>query len=105
MYCLKCSEELAADMKFCTNCGTQVADGNKPNHLPDAENNNNSVDSKAGANAGTIIWGLVVTIIGIVVTVTTYQAASEEGGTYVVAYGAIIYGVITMIKGAISDRE
>lgn len=105
MHCLKCHEELDADMKFCTNCGTQVANENKLNTLQGAGEDPGAIDSKAGVNSGAIIWGLLVTIIGIVVTVTTYQTASKEGGTYVVAYGAILYGVITMIKGAISDGK
>lgn len=36
---------------------------------------------------------------GISVTVITYSSASSGGGTYVVAYGAIIFGGIQFIRG------
>lgn len=45
-----------------------------------------------------MLYGALWCIGGIVVTVATYSAASG-GGTYVVAYGAIIWGAIQFFKG------
>jgi hypothetical protein len=42
--------------------------------------------------------GCVVCIIGIVVTLVTYGAASG-GGTYVIAWGAILFGALQFLKG------
>lgn len=45
-----------------------------------------------------MVIGGVVCAIGIAVTVATYMAASG-GGTYVVAWGAIVFGGIQFFKG------
>lgn len=45
-----------------------------------------------------MIFGALWCIGGIIVTAVTYQAASG-GGTYVVAWGAIIFGAVQFIKG------
>jgi hypothetical protein len=37
--------------------------------------------------------------VGLVVTLATFSSASKEGGTYVVAYGAIIFGFIRLVRG------
>lgn len=46
-------------------------------------------------------WGAIWCIAGIVITAVTFQAASSShgGGTYFVAYGAIIFGAIQFFKG------
>lgn len=38
-------------------------------------------------------------MVGIVVTAATYGSASTQGGTYIIAYGPIIFGVIHIIRG------
>lgn len=45
-----------------------------------------------------VIGGLIC-LVGIVITVATYSAASEGGGRYVVAWGAIIFGAIRFFRG------
>lgn len=45
-----------------------------------------------------MMFGALWCIGGIVVTVLTYSAASE-GGSYVVAWGAIIFGAIQFFRG------
>lgn len=49
-----------------------------------------------------MLYGALWCIGGIVITVVTYSAASG-GGTYVVAWGAIIFGFIQFVKG-LSNR-
>lgn len=45
-----------------------------------------------------MIYGALWCVGGLTVTIATYSAASN-GGTYVVAYGAIIWGAIQFFKG------
>jgi len=49
--------------------------------------------------ARNMIVGAVWCIVGIVITAATYGAASRRGGTYVVAWGAIIFGGFQFLKG------
>lgn len=49
-----------------------------------------------------MLYGALWCVGGIVVTIATYSAASN-GGTYVVAYGAIIWGAIQFFKGLINS--
>lgn len=45
-----------------------------------------------------VIGGLIA-LVGIVVTAATYSSASEGGGRYVIAWGAIVFGAIRFFKG------
>lgn len=44
-------------------------------------------------------FGLVLLVIGIVITAVTYGSASQGGGTYIIAYGPMIVGVIRIFRG------
>jgi len=46
-----------------------------------------------------MLYGALWCIGGIIVTAATYSAASP-GGTYVVAWGAILFGAIQFFRGA-----
>jgi hypothetical protein len=54
--------------------------------------------ARAKAGQGAMISGALWCIGGIAVTAITYQAASG-GGTYVVAWGAILFGAIQFFRG------
>ena len=43
--------------------------------------------------------GAAVCIIGIIITVVTYDMAKNKGGTYFVAWGAIAFGAIQFLRG------
>jgi hypothetical protein len=45
-----------------------------------------------------MLWGSLVCVAGIIATAVTYATASG-GGTYVVAWGAIIFGVGQFVRG------
>jgi hypothetical protein len=45
-----------------------------------------------------MLYGALWCIGGIIVTVTTYSAASG-GGTYIVAWGAILFGGLQFLSG------
>ena len=47
-----------------------------------------------------ILIGIVLLIVGIAITAGTHSAATRNGGgTYMIAYGPIVVGVITLFKG------
>jgi hypothetical protein len=49
---------------------------------------------------GSVMLGLVLVAIGLGVTFFSYAAASSAGGgTYTVAWGAILVGVIRIVRG------
>lgn len=53
-------------------------------------------EKKAGRS--NMLFGALWCIGGIIVTVMTYNASSE-GGTYIVAWGAMLFGAIQFIRG------
>ncbi len=59
---------------------------------------------KAKANKD-MLWGAVWCIGGTIVTAATYSAASNGGGRYVVAWGAIVFGGIQFIRGLIASMK
>lgn len=52
--------------------------------------------------SGQIAFGAILVAVGIIVTIVTYGSASQGGGTYIIAYGPIIFGVIRMVRGLAS---
>src|SRR5262249_52964079 len=57
-------------------------------------------DKKRGRAVVMMIVGAILAIIGIAITAATYNsAASRGGGTYFIAYGPIVVGVINFFKG------
>jgi hypothetical protein len=70
-------------------------------------NNANELYSKAVKSQANkdMLYGALWCIGGTIVTAITYSAASEGGGSYVVAWGAIIFGLVQFIKGAINSNK
>jgi hypothetical protein len=55
-----------------------------------------------GTAMGLIVVGLLLVGVGIAITAATHEAAvSRGGGTYVVAYGPIVAGVIALFRGLV----
>ena len=46
-----------------------------------------------------IVFGSLLLVAGLMITVFTFNSASQSGGTYIVAYGPIIVGVIKLARG------
>lgn len=55
-------------------------------------------EAEAGQGSKNMLFGALWCIGGIVVTAATYSAASG-GGTYVVAWGAIVFGAVQFFIG------
>ena len=49
--------------------------------------------------SGQIMFGAALLVVGIIITAATYSSASQSGGTYLIAYGPIIFGVIRIVRG------
>jgi hypothetical protein len=43
--------------------------------------------------------GALLVVAGIGITAVTYGSASVEGGMYIIAYGPIVGGVVTIVRG------
>jgi hypothetical protein len=54
-----------------------------------------------------VITGSVVFAIGLVITIFTYSNASSSatGGTYFVAWGPMVFGLIAIIRGLLTMRR
>jgi lipoprotein-releasing system permease protein len=48
-----------------------------------------------------IAGGVLLFLVGVVITVVTFGMASKSGGVYVVAYGPIVVGIIMIVLGVI----
>ncbi len=48
---------------------------------------------------GQLAIGALLLVVGVVITVMTYDSASTYGGTYVIAYGPMVVGVIKIVRG------
>jgi hypothetical protein len=56
-------------------------------------------DAERAKGRTDIGFGVVLLVVGIVITAVTYGSASSEGGTYIIAYGPMIVGVIRIFRG------
>jgi len=46
-----------------------------------------------------LAFGSILFAVGLLITMFTYDAASQSGGTYVIAYGPMLVGAIRIIRG------
>lgn len=51
-----------------------------------------------------IVLGLLFAIGGLVITLWSYAKAANQGGTYYVTWGAVVYGVYLIYKGLKMDN-
>jgi hypothetical protein len=59
-------------------------------------------DHRSGGGAQIAIGALFL-VAGIIITAVTYGGASARGGgTYIVAYGPIAFGIVSIIRGLMS---
>ncbi len=52
-----------------------------------------------------MVIGGAIAAVGLTITVLTYLAASESGGFYIVAHGAIVWGIIQLVVGYAQYRK
>jgi hypothetical protein len=68
------------------------------------ERANRTKDERRVAGRRHMITGGVLCTFGIIVTAATYSAA-QHGGTYLVAWGAIVFGGIQFFRGLIQATD
>ena len=89
--------------KFFTNDTTKSAPirNDLVEEIAEPETAENLEENKVLANkyARTMLYGVIWAVGGTIVTMATYSAASKGGGTYVVAWGAILFGIFDFFKG------
>jgi hypothetical protein len=44
-------------------------------------------------------WGAIIFIVGVAITLGTYGAVAKSGGSYTIAYGAILVGGFRFFQG------
>lgn len=69
------------------------------NDIPPSVTPTPVTSSSSNEAARNMVVGGIWCIGGIVVTAVTYNAVKDTGGTYFVAYGAIIFGGFQFLKG------
>jgi len=70
------------------------------------ERANRTKDERRVAGRRHMIMGAVVCVIGIVITAWSYTVAEEGGGgSYVVAWGAIVFGAIQFVRGLVQITD
>ena len=93
--CSYCGRENADEATKCRECGTEFT-------IQAADAPAEPMDDPARAAANKrILWGAAWCLGGILVTVLSYAAAanSPAGGTYFIAWGAILFGAIQIFRG------
>ena len=76
-----------------------VANRMKERHQPEYGTPYEGSSGESGGG-GLIVLGIILLIVGIAITVITKDNATRSGGgTYVIAYGPMIWGAITIFRG------
>ena len=96
--CAYCGRENKDDAAQCGECGTPFV--TEPS---DSQTSNLDVadEPERAAADNRIIYGALWFVGGILVTVCSYLSAARSpyGGTYIVAWGAIVYGIWRISQG------
>ena len=79
-----------------------VANRMKDRHQPDYGTPMQGASSGEGGGGALMALGIVLVIVGIAITVITKDNATRRGGgTYVVAYGPMIWGAVMFFRGLV----
>jgi hypothetical protein len=112
--CTFCKQVAPDEAIKCPYCGHEVIDPTAPKGSSDMPATPRSIPNtapdvrirdalRAAAERDMRVGGLWC-LGGIVVTAVTYSAASG-GGSYVIAWGAIVFGGIQFIRGVIASQK
>ena len=47
----------------------------------------------------TMAVGLLAAVVGLVISIGSYAAVAHSGGHYVIAWGAVVFGAFTFVRG------
>jgi hypothetical protein len=85
--CPYCGREQLEPAERCPQCGKELAEDLA------------KLDPRRAAGEKQMARGALWLILGVTVTVFTYTVARGHGGSYIIAYGAIIGGLAMFFKG------
>ena len=66
---------------------------------PDAFAKSIYESERQAARSRNVMVGLLLLVVGIIVTAVTYDSASQQGGTYIIAWGPMVFGALRLFKG------
>lgn len=100
--CTYCGRENADDAAHCSECGTPFVTASTEPKI--CMEDHPQVSRRAVAESRMLV-GALWFIGGVLVTAFSYSSAANNpaGGSYIIAYGAIIFGVIKFIQGYASN--
>ena len=58
---------------------------------------------RTGPNWGRVALGVTIALIALAISVSSYQSASSGGGTYVIFWGAVVWGGWIALKGLAAE--
>jgi hypothetical protein len=106
---MKTNISIPADTQFLNHENQQeqnLEQSNNSQTVEDCTNEETSISNASGMEtniaaegARNMLVGALWCIGGVVVTAATYSAVKESGGTYIVAWGAILFGGIQFFRG------
>src|SRR5688572_31223073 len=67
-------------------------------HPPDPQSAIEDEEARRSQATNRLILGAVALVVGILITAVTYSQAMKAGGLYIVAYGPIVFGLITILR-------
>ncbi|GEM_PF-3019066 len=102
--CPNCGNKVNPDAAGCQNCGANPQTGVVPERIfvtaqGAGPQTSQTAETKAGSGGAMMIGGAALAVGGLLVTLITYGAARENGGTYFIAYGPVIFGAIMFFGG------
>ena len=104
--CPKCKLINPASTRVC-DCGWSFVDETMTEPRHDRGDREDEHDDRGSRSSRQIAVGVVFLVIGIIATGVTYgvAASSPSGGMFVVAYGPILFGIISIVRGLLGrDR-
>jgi len=101
--CAYCGRENTDDAAHCRECGTTFV--TEPSDLQSSKSDAPKDPARVAAEKR-MLYGALWCVGGILVTVVSYASAARSpfGGTYIVAWGAIVFGALRFFQG-LSGRD
>ena len=111
MFCKNCGNKISEEIAFCTECGHPMMSKNNTAYSANQTSTSLSEEEQQQASYYPLLIeqakktanvemakGIGWAVLGLVITFVTY-AMAEDGGTYFILWGLVIYGVYIFLRG------